>query len=81
MEKFQSRIADILTSKSKIRYVGEKTDITFSTKGRKWISCSGKNNYPDGEVFTSPVLEGTEGVLHVTQVYLMGLGYRNLEFK
>ena len=32
-----------------------------------------------GEVFTSPVLEGTNGKLFVGQVYLNGLNYRNLE--
>ena len=63
MDAFQSRIADILTTKSKIRYVGEKTDITFSTKGRKWISCSGKNNFPDGEIFTSPVEDSANGTV------------------
>ena len=63
MEKFQSRIADILTTKSKIRFVGEKTDITFSSKGRKWISCSGKNNFPDGEIFTSPVEDSANGTV------------------
>ena len=40
-------------------------------------------NIPVGEVFTSPVLEGTEGVLHVSKVYLNGLQYKDLrlEFK
>jgi len=63
MEEFQSRIAEILTQKSKIRFVGDKTDITFSTKGRKWISCSGKNNFPDGEIFTSPVEDSANGTV------------------
>lgn len=31
------------------------------------------------EVFTSPVLEGTNGVLHVSKVYLNELQYRDLE--
>lgn len=31
-----------------------------------------------GEVFTSPVLKGTNGVLHVSRVYLRGLEFRNL---
>ena len=35
-------------------------------------------NIPVGEVFTSPVLAGTEGVLHVSRVYLNGLEYKNL---
>lgn len=36
-------------------------------------------NIPVGEVFTSPVLEGTNGVLHVSKVYLNELQYRDLE--
>lgn len=63
MEEMQSRIADILNTKSKIRFVGEKTDVTFSTAGRKWISCSGKNNFPDGEIFTSPVEDSANGTV------------------
>ena len=35
-------------------------------------------NIPVGEVFTSPVLKGTNGVLHVTRVFLDGLEYRDL---
>ena len=30
-------------------------------------------------MFTSPVLEGTKGVLHVSHVYLNGLSYDDLE--
>ena len=36
-------------------------------------------NIPVGEVFTSPVLQGTQGKLHVSQVYLEELNYKNLE--
>lgn len=41
-------------------------------------NCVADVNIPVGEVFTSPVLEGTNGVLHVTKVYLNGLEYRDL---
>lgn len=64
MDKEQTRIAEYLDKTSKIRIVGEKTDITFSTAGRKWISCSGLNNYPDGEVFTSPVEDSANGEIY-----------------
>lgn len=43
-------------------------------------NCLADVNIPVGEVFTSPVLTGTEGTLHVTGVYLNGLRYENLEF-
>lgn len=64
MDKQQKQYCEYLDKCSKIRIVGEKTDITFSTKGRKWISCSGLNNYPDGEVFTSPVEDSAEGEIY-----------------
>ena len=41
-------------------------------------NCVADVNIPVGEVFTSPVLEGTNGLLHVTKVFLEGLEYRNL---
>lgn len=44
-------------------------------------NCVADVNIPVGEVFTSPVLEGTEGLLHVSRVYLNGLEYRNLELE
>lgn len=41
-------------------------------------NCVADVNIPVGEVFTSPVLEGTNGILHVTKVFLNGLEYRDL---
>ena len=42
-------------------------------------NCVADVNIPVGEVFSSPVLEGTNGVLHVTRVFLNGLEYKDLE--
>lgn len=42
-------------------------------------NCLADVNIPVGEVFTSPQLKGTNGVLHVTQVYLNELCYKDLE--
>ncbi len=41
-------------------------------------NCLADVNIPLGEVFTSPKLEGTDGTLHVTEVYLNELKYENL---
>ena len=41
-------------------------------------NCVADVNIPVGEVFTSPKLAGTEGILHVTRVFLSGLEYRDL---
>ncbi|MBQ9149387.1 aminopeptidase [bacterium] len=60
----QKRLADILNKTLKIRIVGDKTDITFSTKGRTWVPCSGNMNFPDGEIFTSPVEDSASGTIY-----------------
>ncbi len=60
----QQKLADRLTRIKKLRIVGEKTDLTLSTEGRKWINCCGSNNFPDGEVFTSPVEDSAEGEIY-----------------
>lgn len=64
IDKEQKRIADILNKTTKIRFKGDKTDITFSTKGRTWVPCSGNLNFPDGEIFTSPVEDSAEGKIY-----------------
>ncbi|MEO0073515.1 MAG: aminopeptidase [candidate division WOR-3 bacterium] len=57
----QARLVRFLNRLAEIRVVGEDTDITFRTEGRRWINCDGRVNFPDGEVFTSPIENGTEG--------------------
>lgn len=57
----QAGLVRRLNRLSTIRIVGPDTDITFGVKGRKWINCDGRVNFPDGEVFTSPVEDATEG--------------------
>ncbi len=60
----QEKIAQFLNTKSKIRITGEKTDITFNVSCRKWKSCAGECNFPDGEVYTSPVEDSAEGQIY-----------------
>ncbi|MGD8396895.1 MAG: aminopeptidase, partial [Candidatus Eiseniibacteriota bacterium] len=43
-----------------------------------FINCGADVNIPVGEVFTSPRLTGTSGVLHVEETYLRGLRYDQL---
>lgn len=64
LEEKQAKWASYLNNVKNLHIVGEKTDITFNVEGRKWISCSGLNNYPDGEVFTSPVEDGINGEIY-----------------
>ena len=64
LDEKQSKWANYLNNAKKVRITGEKTDITFGVAGRKWVSCSGLNNYPDGEVFTSPVEDDVNGEIY-----------------
>lgn len=64
---------------------GNRTDLRVSLhplanpeKESIFENCVADVNIPVGEVFTSPVLKGTNGILHVSRVYLNGLEYKNL---
>ena len=52
-------------------------------KQTNFENCVADVNIPLGEVFTSPVLAGTEGTLHVSTVYIGDIQFKNLkiEFK
>jgi aminopeptidase len=66
VQKEQEKICAFLNKTSKIRIVGEDTDLSFRVKGRKWISCHGQWNMPDGEVFTAPIENSTSGTVRFT---------------
>ena len=60
----QQHIVDYLDARTNIHFEGPGTDITFSTRGRKWINSDGRANMPSGEVFTSPVEDSVNGHIH-----------------
>ena len=90
-EKVQQTMIDALDQGEKVRVIGKgenRTDMEIrlwslkdARKETIFENCVADVNIPVGEVFTSPVLEGTNGVLHVSRVYLDGLQYKDLELK
>ncbi len=88
-EKVQQTLIDALDQGEYVRILGKganKTDLKVSLcrlknpeKETIFENCVADVNIPVGEVFTSPMLEGTEGVLYVSKVYLNELQYRDLE--
>ena len=72
VRRSQQRIVDHLNSCKSVRYVAEKTDITFSTEGRIWMNSDGQTNMPSGEVYTSPVENAVNGVVHFSYPCLHG---------
>ena len=88
-EKVQQTLIDALDQGEYVRILGKgvnRTDLKVQLislndpeKETKFENCVADVNIPVGEVFTSPVLEGTDGILNVSRVYLDGLEYRDLE--
>jgi aminopeptidase len=60
------RVADFLEEKRKLRIVSEGTDLRLSTEGRPWLRAKGRENMPDGEVFTAPLETSVEGEIRFT---------------
>ena len=90
-EKVQQTLIDALDQGECVRILGKdgnRTDLTVQlhrlenpVKETIFENCVADVNIPVGEVFTSPVLEGTSGTLHVSKVYLNELQYRDLEIR
>ncbi len=57
----QEKVCRFLEAVKEVRVKATGTDITLKTAGRKWVSCDGRKNFPDGEVFTSPLETSVEG--------------------
>ncbi len=87
--QIQQYLIDALDKGDKVHIKGageNRTDITVSLhpvidhdRETKFENCVADVNIPVGEVFTSPKLEGTNGTLHVSHVFLGGYEFRNLE--
>ena len=61
--KKMERVHKIMSKGNEVRIVHDDTDLSFSIKGRKFISADGTHNMPDGEIFTAPVDDSAEGYI------------------
>jgi aminopeptidase len=61
----QQRLVDFLNGKRDYHVVAANgTDVRMSVAGHTWINCDGHANFPDGEVFTGPVVESVDGQIN-----------------
>jgi aminopeptidase len=60
-KKKQQKLVDGLKGKDKVLLKGDDIDLTLSIKGRTFVPCAGDQNFPDGEIFTSPVEDSVNG--------------------
>jgi aminopeptidase len=68
------QLGERLSRTRELRVVAEDTDLTVGVEGRTWIPCDGRENFPDGEIFTGPTESRTEG--HVRFTYPASFGGR-----
>lgn len=92
-EKIQDIIINELDKADNVKIKGRngnKTDLIINIHGIEdyntqtaFKNTGADVNLPLGEVFTSPVLKGTSGILHVSETYREAFRYENLilEFK
>ena len=90
-ERIQKKMVDVLGSAAKAEIRGKNGNRTCLTvkltepsdpgAEANFVNCTADVNIPVGEVYTTPVLEGTNGILHVKGVYLDGLFFRDLEIR
>ena len=88
-ERVQQTLIDALDQGEYVHILGKGNNVTdlriqlykLSNPEKETIfeNCVADVNIPVGEVFTTPVLEGTNGVLYVSKVYLNELQYRDLK--
>lgn len=57
----QQRLIDWLDGRDQIVLQGSNIDLTMSVKGRKFLGAAGKLNFPDGEIYASPVEDSVSG--------------------
>ncbi|MGN0790785.1 MAG: aminopeptidase [Christensenellales bacterium] len=64
MDKAMDPLVELMNKTDKVRIVAKDTDLSFSIKGIPAVKCAGYMNIPDGEVYTAPVRDSVNGVIH-----------------
>lgn len=82
LETLQERWVRYLDTKKELHIVTPTTDITIGISGRKWINCCGKENFPDGEIFTSPEEDNINGEITFSYPAIInGHEFENVKLK
>jgi aminopeptidase len=66
VEHDQQRIIDLFEGHDQVILRGPHVDLSLSIKGRTFMNAFGRNNMPDGEVYTGPVENSLNGWVHYT---------------
>jgi aminopeptidase len=66
--KFSQR----LEKGKRVRIIANKTDLSFSVEGMKWVPALGGSNVPDGEIATAPRIETIDGYIYFENPGVLG---------
>ena len=78
LEGVEQPIHELMSRSRTIRIVtehpgnGKTLELTMDIGGRTIIKCTGKRNFPDGEVFTSPDARSPQGEIYVDMPVFQG---------
>ncbi|TVP79288.1 MAG: aminopeptidase [Puniceicoccaceae bacterium] len=61
MEAGMAALEKLMAATDRVELKGPNTDLRFSIKGIGAVSCGGRHNIPDGEVFSCPIKNSVEG--------------------
>jgi len=82
MSKAMDPLVQLMEQTDKVQLVSPGTDITFSIKGIPVVKCDGKNNIPDGEVYTAPVRDSINGYITFNTASINeGTLFRDIRFE
>lgn len=82
MEKAFEPLKELMEKTDRVHLVGRGTDISFSIKEMPAIPCAGKQNIPDGEIFTAPLKDSINGVItYNTTGFFDGFAFENICFR
>jgi aminopeptidase len=75
-------LKNLMEATDRVRIVGNGTDLTFAIGGIPAIGCGGRNNIPDGEVYTAPIKNSANGILsYNTPTVYRGIAFENVILK
>ncbi len=57
----QEKYIQFLSNCKSLQIQAEDTNLTLKVEGRRWINCAGRENFPDGEIFTAPIEDSVNG--------------------
>ena len=90
-QRLQQKLIDVLDQADYVEVLGRGdncTDMRVALSAlsdpasqTRFENCVADVNIPVGEVFTSPKLTGTEGILNVSSVYVGDIQYKNLKME